>query len=229
MTDSLVIGIPVLARPQNAAKVAESIRTTAPDAEIMFITSRGDKAEITACKQLASDAAIDVITVGGKTDSGQFAAKHNEGLRVAIGRGATWYFCGADDLLFHPNWFEQCIAKHLQTGACVIGTNDLHNQNVVRGWYATHMLVHTDYLECGTIDEPGKILHEGYDHQSVDIEFCQTARFRGTYAHAVNARVEHLHVHWGLAEMDDTYTKALRATHADQALLRSRQHLWGKR
>ena len=220
----LLVGVPVLARPQNAAPLVANLRETTPGVQILFLCSRGDKAEIKACQSLGR-----TLIVGEMNDPGQWASKHNAGFRIAVDDGYEWYFCGSDDLTFHPGWWEACVARHDETGACVIGTNDGHNPNVVKGMYATHFLVNTDYAECGVIDDPTRILHEGYDHQSVDIEFCQTAIYRRTYAHAYAALVEHRHVHWGLAEMDSTYEKALRATAQDQALFNARRHMWRRR
>ena len=177
-----------------------------PDASVLFLCSPGDTDEIAACRISWTE------VVPWKPGPADFAKKINHGYRLAIEHEYDWVFAGADDLTFATGWFEACMKLHDQTGACVIGTNDLHNPNVKKGLYATHFLVHRDYLECGTIDEPGKILHEGYDHQSVDIEFCQTAVYRGTYAHAFDAVVAHNHPHWGLAPMDSTYEKALRKT-----------------
>ena len=219
-----MVGVPVLGRPQNAQPISESIHASVHAAEVLFLCSLSDRAQIDAAYTWGD--AIDVMPFAA--GPGDFARKHNAGYRYAVDLNFDWYFVGADDLTFHPGWFEACMREHEHTGACVIGTNDLHNKNVQKGLYATHFLVHRDYLECGTIDEDGKILHEGYDHQSVDIEFCQTANYRGTYAHAFDAIVEHRHPHWGLAEMDATYEKALRRTHEDIALFNARRHMWSR-
>jgi hypothetical protein len=95
------------------------------------------------------------------------------------------------------------------------------------GSASTHSLVHVGYT-CGTIDnpDPGLLLHEGYDHNFVDNEFVGTARYRDVYAHAVHARVEHLHPVWGKAEPDATYEKGQRAFAADRDLHRQRETMW---
>lgn len=217
----LLVGVPVLGRPQNAAPLITNLLDVTPDAELVFLCSNGDDEEIAACANLGW-----VEYVGGMADPGQFAKKHNHGFTLAVENGHDWYFCAADDLHFLPGWYQACLKAHEETGACVVGTNDMHNPNVVKGYYATHFLVNVGYAECGTIDDPTRILHEGYDHQSVDIEFCQTAIYRRTYAHAYAALVEHNHPHWDRAVMDSTYEKALRATAQDQALFNARRHMW---
>jgi len=103
----------------------------------------------------------------------------------------------------------------------------------MRGRHATHPLVRRSYVEeHGTIDEPGKVLHEGYDHQWVDNELVETAKARGAWAFAKNSHVEHLHPFWPdgkggkKGEMDATYEKALSSPRKDMALFRSRRRLW---
>ena len=223
---SLLVGVPVLARPQNAAPLVDNLIETTPSAALVFLYSPGDSAEEDACEALLSSN-VHVVPMIFPAGPGDFAKKHNFGFLYAYDSDYDFYFVGADDLTFHPGWYEACLDAHAKTGACVIGTRDLGNQRTMNGWHSTHFLVHRDYLECGTIDEAGILLHEGYDHQFCDDECIQTARWRRTYA-ASQAVVEHRHPHWGKAAMDATYEKALRATHADQALYESRRHMFGR-
>jgi hypothetical protein len=157
------------------------------------------------------------------TIDGGYARKVNQAADAIM---ADWYLTGADDLRFHPGWLRAAIDRHAKTGALVIGTNDLHNPSVVRGMYATHLLVHRDYMARGTWDEPGKILHEGYHHNCVDTELVETAKVRGTYAFARESHIEHLHPIFKGAPDDSTYRLG-RAHHAeDKALLRERRKMW---
>lgn len=218
----LRVGIPVLGRPQNAATVFESILETAPDADILFLCSPGDDAEIEACQALAG-AKVEVMSFA--PGRGDFSLKHNRGYKSAVAEEFDWYFVGADDLRFHPGWFEACLAAHDQTGACVIGTRDLGNARTMNGWHSTHFLVHTDYAECGTVDRKDVIFTESYHHEFVDDEFIATARWRKTYATS-QAVVEHLHPDWNKAEWDDTYSKAQLHRGEDQALYNQRRHMF---
>jgi hypothetical protein len=139
---------------------------------------------------------------------------------------ADWFFLGADDLHFHPGWLDAALEAHTATGACVIGTNDLGNPRVTSGIHATHSLVHHDYCECGTLDEPWKLLHEGYGHCFVDDELIGTAMLRGTFVMALGSHVEHLHPNWSKAADDETYRKGMASFHADQALHQRRSRAW---
>lgn len=216
---SLLVLIPVLDRPAAAAPVVASIRSSTPHARILFLCSPGDDAEIAAA--LATGANVTVVP--WQAGSGDWARKQNHGFRDGV---EEWVFLGADDLVFHSGWFYACIRQHEIAGACVVGTNDLGNARVVAGRHSTHSLVHRDYLECGTIDEDGLIVHEGYDHQFADDEFVQTAIARGTYAHAGDARVEHLHPNWGKAQDDATYRKGQQQFAQDRVLFERRQQFW---
>lgn len=224
---ALLVGVPVLGRPQNAAAVAANLREATPGAHIYFLCSLDDEAQQGAC--LDAMTKDDLLSVMPEPAGlGDFAKKHNTGYRTAVAGDYEWYFVGADDLVFHPGWFDRCLEAHRKAGACVIGTRDLGNPRTANGWHSTHFLVHRDYLECGTVDEPGKLLHEGYSHEFVDDEAVQTARARRTYATS-QAVVEHLHPDWGKAEWDDTYRKAQSGRAADQALFHSRRHMWNGR
>ena len=84
-----------------------------------------------------------------------------------------------------------------------------------------------EYVEnYGTIDEPGKILHEGYVHEFVDDELVMTARKRKAYAHAADAIVEHLHPDWGKGEMDTSYRQQKSRMRESVGLYHQRSRLW---
>jgi hypothetical protein len=138
-----------------------------------------------------------------------------------------WFFCGADDLLFYENWDVEALKVAEETGKSVIGTNDLHNPQVIAGTHATHYLVKYGYIKSpgGTIDDPDKVLHE-YIHNYTDTEFIETAKFRNQFAFAPKSIVEHLHVVWGLASMDAVYEKSLGTSRQDEVTFNQRKHLW---
>ena len=225
---SLLIGVPVLGRPQNAPPLVESIRATAPGAEVLFLASLFDHDQIEACLDLGEPADA-VMVMPFEAGPGDFARKHNAGFEVAQARGHSLYFTGADDLRFRPGWLEAllaCLAANPAAG--VIGTNDLGNRQTVLGYHSTHSLVTRAYIEAegGYVGGQGKVFWDGYDHQQVDCELVETAKARGRYAHCHQAVVEHLHPLWRKAKSDPTYERALARGREDRALFRSRQHLW---
>lgn len=235
MSSGLAILLPVLGRPHRVAPVLASIRSATPEATPVFVCSPGDHAEREA---VARERAA-CLTVRWQPGPGDYARKINLAFRRVVGDGegpvpygmddhAEWVFLGADDLVFRRGWLEACMRRHQATGACVIGTNDLGNSRTIVGRHSTHTLVHADYLECGTADRAGMILHEGYDHQFCDDELVQTAMWRGTFQHARSSVVEHLHPAWGKAKADPTYAKAERRVLDDRDLYLRRKHLWGK-
>src|SRR5438477_8035115 len=215
----LAILIPALRRPQNVQPLVQSIRaTTKVDYEIVFVLSPGDEAERKAVEESNSTFYVMDANYEGK---GDYARKINFGYSMS---DAEWYFTGADDLRFHPWWFENAM----RIGTCVIGTNDLGNPRVKAGMHSTHSLVNKQYIvEQGTIDEPNKILHEGYPHEYVDDEFVETAKRRGCWGLALASHVEHLHPFWGKAQTDDLYEASGQwRLRASRLLYARRRHLW---
>lgn len=218
---------PVLNRSHRVAPLIESVRAAAKvtPCRVVFIATEGDDDEIAAIVA-AGDADISLFRVDPADDS--YAKKINLGFRLTE---EPFVFTAADDLTFHPGCFERLLATHLETGACVVGSNDLGHGATKSGDLSTHTLVCREYRECGTIDDPdsGHIFHEGYGHWQVDAELVGTAKARGTYAHAVDARVEHLHPAWGKAVDDDTYRRGQATKEADARLFAARSHLWQAR
>jgi glycosyltransferase involved in cell wall biosynthesis len=221
----ILIAIPVLNRPHRAQAVYDSAkRATDVPHEILFLVSEGDRKQLHACQATGAS----VWVVPWAAGRGDYARKINAALKWP--GDARWIFCGADDLEFQDGWASAAIAVGYIDEVGVVGTNDGVNPRVKRGVHSTHSLVSREYaIECGTIDETSKILHEGYDHQFVDDELVGTAKSRGCWSFAPNARVEHLHPFFGTAELDETYTKAQRATRSDQSLFHHRRRLWGGR
>jgi hypothetical protein len=217
---SIVVLLPVLNRPKQAARVVQSLYDSFADARPLFLCSPGDKREIDACQATGAETLI----VPFPRKKGDFQRKINFGLHHSH---EEWLLIGADDLHFHLRWDAEALKIVRSTSCAVIGTNDLGNTNVMQGRLATHPLVRRDYaIEQGTIDEPGKILHEGYWHNWCDQELTETAQSRGQFAFAPRSHVEHLHYLWGKAEMDSTYTLGLECYEQDRLLLRYRRRLW---
>lgn len=199
---SLVILVPVLRRPHRVAPLLESINKTTPDPyRVLFIASPNDEAEYAA---LNKEGAEWIQLDENYEMRGDYARKINAGYSVTYEK---YLFLGADDVEFHPFWLEKAMDKmSLSPSFGVVGTNDLGNRSVMMGKHATHSLVRRSYiLENGTIDEHGKVLHEGYPHEYVDNEFVETAMRRKAWVFAPGSIVEHLHPHWNKAPMDSLY------------------------
>jgi hypothetical protein len=215
--------IPVLGRPHNAAPLVQNIReTTEVEHTITFLCSRGDTAQIQACKQSGAGH----ITMNFPAGHGDYAKKINHGF------GATdseFVFMAADDVRFEPRWDVRAL-KAAGNRFHVVGTNDLANGQVQRGLFGTHCLIRRRYVteKGGTADgDPGTVLFEGYDHNFVDRELCHVAQHRRVFAFARHSRVRHYHPLWKTAPNDATYQKALKRFRDDQRLFLSRAHLWG--
>jgi hypothetical protein len=223
MPDGLVIIVPVLRRPQNVTPLLASIRenTVVPGGyRVLFMTSPGDSAEHRA---LRAAGAIWTCMAGRHEGEGDYARKINQG---AAESREPYLFLGADDLRFHPGWAEAAL-RRMQGRIGVVGTNDLGNRRVMSGRHSTHSLVSREYVErFGTIDEIGKVLHEGYPHEFVDDELVGTARKRHAWAYAGDSVVEHLHPLWGKAPTDSIYDAIAARIRAGAPLYHRRRRLW---
>lgn len=216
--------IPVLGRPGRAQLVVDSIRASSSrEYEIVFLCSPDDGEQFHACCVTGEH----TILVTWPCGSGDFARKINHGFHATSNE---FILMAADDLHFHSGWDTALLRVAEQTGAGVIGSNDMGNPQVARKQaFATHPLIRRSYINelGGSADGPGYVLHEGYDHNFVDRELWDLAASRGQTAFALDARIEHLHPHWRKGQMDSTYEKGLAKFHDDQRLYWSRHALWG--
>ena len=159
------------------------------------------------------------------------ARGYSGAVNTAIAQASGDYlFFGSDDLNFHPGWdveaFHRMVsAPHIK----VVGTNDLLNEFVLKGWHSTHHLVDRRYLEDpgGVIDgSPGEALYEGYSHNYCDTEFIGTAKARAVFAPCLSSVVEHLHTTVGKSPVDLTSMKNNLHIQRDHDLYMSRRTLW---
>lgn len=157
--------------------------------------------------------------------AGDYARKINRGYLMS---SEPFLFLGADDLDFRAGWLSAGLAAFEDPAIGVVGTQDLAPTERARsGEHATHFLVRRRYAdELGTIDEPGKILHESYPHEYVDDELVGTAKARGAWHFAGDSVVEHLHPSWGKAPTDALYRDQSRRMAIGRRIFERRRRLW---
>jgi glycosyltransferase involved in cell wall biosynthesis len=213
----VVIIVPVLGRPHRVAPLMASIEKATPEPHrTLFVASETDKAEIRA---LAA-AGADYFTVPAR--HGTWAKKINAGYRAST---EPYIFTAADDLLFHPEWLERAghdDRRHRRRRH----ERPLQPADHARRPRHAQPGVSAYVEQFGTIDEPGKVLHEGYPHDYADDELVATAKARGAYAHALDSIVEHLHPWAKKAPDDATYRLGRRNRARGRQLFRRRQRLW---
>jgi hypothetical protein len=213
----VVILIPVLRRPHNVVPLLESIEFAGNHA-YLFLASPGDEEEIAELERAGANYEV----VSFPLADGDYARKINYGAQQAAKCGAEFIFTGADDLLFHEDWFDNAMAVTLPKHG-VIGTNDLANPRVMEGKHSTHSIVRLSYVEeHGTVDERGKVLHEGYPHEFVDDELVWTARRRGAWVWARDSHVEHMHPHFRKVATDEIYDR-------HEVRMRQGRRVWDRR
>ena len=219
---SVAVLLPALGRPHRIAPLLESLHASQAEVPLwpLLLLSPGDDEVIEAVRASGEDYAI---VDWEPEEGGDYARKIN------LGYGATdddWLFMGAVDLAFRRGWADEAIREGERRGKRVIGTQDLGNPAVKRGQHATHILFARSYVaELGTLDGPGKVLHEGYRHWYCDNEAVETAKARGEWVFAGGSVVEHLHPLWGKAETDEVYERAMAWEPRDRALFMARRRL----
>lgn len=215
---SVLIIVPVLRRPHGVAPLIESIEAATPSPHrVVFVCTEDDHAE----RDAVEAAGADMLVLPGRRQPGDYARKINFAYRESE---EPVLFLAADDLIFHPGWYETASALFSDT-IQVVGTNDLGNQRVMNGGHSTHTLVTRRYCdERGTIDRPGEVLHEGYGHWYVDDEFIQTAQARGAFAPCLESIVEHLHPAWKKGEPDAIYRLGQSKSSADRRIYSQRKN-----
>jgi glycosyltransferase involved in cell wall biosynthesis len=154
--DPVAILVPVLDRPERVQPFLDSLAASlTPDRyTVVFLVDENDGNEFLAVD--AQPRGVAVPVAAGMS----YAAKINHGYHLT---DDPWIFQAADDLAFHPGWLDYALWRAEQTGAAVIGTNDLCNQRTMIGAHSTHSLVRRSYLDevGGVIDEgPGSFMHE---------------------------------------------------------------------
>lgn len=217
----LIVLVPVLGRPDTFAPLLESLQATTPGASVLWLATAGYRATLTELDRL--DQRVEIV---GWRSTGDYARKINHGVRVT---DQPLIFMGACDLRFHAGWFEHavdCLSDRIQ----VVGTNDLGNLRTVKGNHSTHSLLTRQYARLGTIDDPTRVLHEGYVHEFVDDEFVGTAKYRAAFQHCPESEVEHLHPMWHREiPWDDSYRGQADRMRKSRPLYRNRRRMWRTR
>jgi hypothetical protein len=199
MNDVAVI-VPVLHRPHRAEPFVRSLIESRRSVDVSVYAVVGlDEGDAESPSAWIA-ARANVLYSEHKT----FAEKVNYAYRHTF---EPWLFLTGDDVQFHDGWCEELLRVATETGAQVVGSNDLANPRSEEGTHAPHMLISRQYIadRGASWDGPGVVCHEGYRHMFVDDEIVTVAKQRGVFAHARDAVVEHLHPVVGKAEVDATY------------------------
>jgi hypothetical protein len=192
----VAVVVPVLRRPHRAAPFMASLLESTNRAAVYAVVSVDDAESQSAWLAAGASALSSWQTT--------FPEKVNLAYEMT---GEPWLFLTGDDVVFHIGWLDELLRVAAETGAQVVGSNDLANPRSEDGSHAPHMLISRQYIaERGASwDGPGVVCHEGYRHMFVDDEIVTVAKQRGVFAFARDAVVEHLHPVVEKAEVDATY------------------------
>lgn len=142
MEKGVTILMPVLDRVEGMEKVIKSANKNTKDPYIIMIKSPGREAVTVEMQRLFKlYDNIEWRTLDATCQPGDYARKINLALEWVF---TEWFLTGADDIKFHPSWFENAM-RVVTPNTQVIGTNDLGNLRTVQGEHSTHTLVNTKY------------------------------------------------------------------------------------
>ncbi len=214
----IVVLVPVLGRPANAQPLADSLAAASPGVRLVFLVSLGDTDQHEACVKTGAD----VLVLDALRAPGDFARKINEGYRATT---EPFVFQAADDVEFRLGWDDAALRVAEDTGAGVVGTNDLANPVVRKGRHSTHSLIRRSYVDHpgASADGPGTVFSEAYGHAFCDNELVELAKKRGQWAFAESSHVLHRHWVWGTAEKDATYRVGMETFQADSRVFHRRR------
>lgn len=221
----VTILVPVLDRVQNWEPLIQSINANTEDPWIIFIQSPNREVKDKLTELFIKYDNVEYFTMQNATTKGDYARKINKASNMVF---SEWFFTGADDLRFYPNWFENAM-NLANDNVHVIGTNDMGSRRVMKGLHSTHTLVRTEYArEHGlTVEQkPGLVLCETYWHEFVDDELVGMAKKLGVWAFAYDSFVEHMHPCWGKGVDDASYQQQGERMAYSRATFENRQKLW---
>lgn len=214
----VAVFIPTFGRPHELSRVVDNLyeNTTSDLFDLYFIVEKGDQATIDAIKPLRAKMII---------NEGQPC--YADAINTAYHKTREpYFFTGADDLGFYPEWLEQALSK-MDDNIAVVGTNDLGGIPIGEQRDSTHYLVKREYIkkQSGVVDMKDTVLYP-YKHNWTDKEFIETARLRNAYVYCPDSKTEHNHWAWGKAQMDATYKRGNESSAEDERTFKNRQHLW---
>lgn len=216
----VAIIVPTLGRPEALAPLAANLRQTTPSIyRLCFVVDPDDHATHSALASLESAAEVLVLEGGGT-----YPVKVNAG---AAATGEPLLVPTADDVVFHPGWYE-AVLPHFQREVQVVGTSDL-TPATVNGKHATMPILTRTYMEDpgAAHGEKGVVFHEGYHHNFVETELWQLACRREVAVFEPASVIEHRHPSWGTAKVDATYRRgSLTGWDRDRALFERRSGEW---
>jgi hypothetical protein len=207
--------VPTLGRPDNIVRVRDDLHGSADwrAVSLYFVIEPDDHASLAEAELYGN------VIFNSRSPS--YAGAINS---AVLATNEPLIFMGADDLHFREGWLPPLLALAETFG--LVGTNDLHNPDVLAGSHSTHSLITREYALTACIDAPGVPLHEGYVHNYVDTEVVATAKSRGEFTPCLDSVVEHVHWIWGMAPLDATYAKGRESESRDAGVYQERRALW---
>lgn len=201
--------VPVLGRPEHAARFMTSLRASTGLAHVTAVATEGDDEVIDAWRRYGADVIVN------PPERTSFPCKCNDAYRATR---RPWMLFVGSDVVFRAGWWDHALLTARTTNAAVVATNDMCNLDVRDGRLATHPVMKRSYVDehGASWDGPGVVAHEGYRHCWVDAEWTTVAIDRGVFATSRGARVEHMHPAANKGAGDEVYDEAYASIDEDR-------------
>lgn len=213
MTPAVDIWLPTYHRPNKLAAVAKNIeKTTKGSFQLYFGVEPEDIDSLAAARATGHNV---VVNYHGSGYAGTIQSLYESS-------SAPLWIHANDDFEFLLGWDEQPVAMFEAPHIMVVGVREQEHSS-----FSAVCMARRRYIEerSGVIGVPNTVFYP-YHHNFVDTEFTETAKARGVWAKCDAPCI--LHQHPGIigGDKDATYRKNDATAAVDEALFRSREHLW---
>ena len=137
----------------------------------------------------------------------------NQGLRAAQ---YEWVLLGADDIVFPPNWLENC-SETFNQGFLALQERETPNHN-----WEPHFLLSKAWMKK---HQNGVLTIPHYAHWGTDVETCERAVRSNTFTRARNVVIAHNHWAKDPSLEDSTYAHAKKFHRRDMSIFEFRKSL----
>ena len=213
----IAVLIPTYKRPQKLRELIESFYANSSVAQLYFIVEPDD---------LETHKELELLFIENPDFKiiifrGEYVNAINAGVNFT---NEPFVFCGADDILFSPNWDKKLlrIMKCKSVGV----TGGIDDWACSRsGVHISHPLVRREYIQNGSYwQSEGKYLYcPEYKHYQCDIELEQLAWTKGVFKLCNEVTIAHNHYVNHKSEDDETYQRSRKNLKVDTAVYDKRK------
>lgn len=200
----IAVLIPTFGRAARLPDLVKNFRDNSSEAELYFVVEPNDLDTLRALTDLKENFFM---------SAGEYVECINKGVAETK---EPFVFCGADDIVFSPDWDKKLLKTMQDPSVNVTGGTDSWLCST-SGIHVSHPMIRRSYIddEGGSFNTPGTLYYPGYHHYQCDIELEQVAHARDCFKLTEGVLIEHNHIVMETAEDDDTYKRSRLLLEAD--------------